>query len=80
LVFNDGTGVRITLNQVLKRLKTISVEKIHTKYEPMRAGNIRNSQADISPAAKGLGYKPLVLFDEGLRRTWEWYKSAYGNK
>jgi nucleoside-diphosphate-sugar epimerase len=80
MVFNGGTGARITLNQVLKQLETISGKKIHTKYEAMRAGDIRDSQADISLAAKVLGYKPLVLFNEGLKLTWDWYKSAYGNK
>jgi nucleoside-diphosphate-sugar epimerase len=80
VVFNGGTGARITLNQVLELLGTISGKKIHAKYEEMRTGDIRDSQADISLAGKVLGYKPLVLFDEGLGRTWEWYKTAYGNK
>lgn len=80
LVFNGGTGARITLNQVLELLGTIAGKKIHPKYEEMRAGDIRDSQADISLAGKVLGYRPLVWFDEGLRRTWEWYKSAYGSR
>jgi nucleoside-diphosphate-sugar epimerase len=80
MVFNGGTGARITLNQVLALLGTISGTKIRAKYEEMRAGDIRDSQADISLAGRVLGYRPLVLFDEGLRRTWEWYKNAYGNK
>ena len=80
MVFNGGTGARITLNQVLKLLEKISGKKIQAKYDPPRTGDIRDSQADISLAQKVLGYKPLVHFEEGLRRTWEWYKSAYGKK
>jgi len=79
-IFNGGTGARITLNEVLKLLEKISGKKIQAKYDPPRTGDIRDSQADIALARTILGYEPRVLFEEGLRRTWEWYKSAYGKK
>ena len=40
-----------------------------------RAGDVRDSQADISKARRLLGYEPIVDFEEGLRRTVEWYRS-----
>jgi UDP-N-acetylglucosamine 4-epimerase len=39
-----------------------------------RAGDVRDSQADITKAREILGYEPLVSFEEGLRRTLEWYR------
>ncbi len=80
MVFNGGTGARITLNEVLKLLEKISGKKIEAKYDPPRTGDIRDSQADVSLAHKVLGYQPLVHFEEGLRRTWDWYQSNYGRK
>jgi UDP-glucose 4-epimerase len=80
LVFNGGTGARITLNEVLKLLEKISGQKIQAKYDPPRTGDILHSQADVSLARKVLGYEPGVQFEEGLRRTWDWYKAAYGKK
>jgi len=77
-VFNGGTGERITLNQVLQQLETITGKKIVAKYEPARNGDIRDSQADVSLARSVLGYEPKVQFAEGLQRTWAWYKSKYG--
>jgi nucleoside-diphosphate-sugar epimerase len=77
IVFNGGTGARITLNQVIKLLEKIADRKIQPKYESPRSGDIRDSQADISLAGKILGYGPRVLFEEGLMRTWDWYKRAY---
>ncbi|MGH9689497.1 MAG: SDR family oxidoreductase [Candidatus Acidiferrales bacterium] len=77
-VFNGGTGARITLNQVLKLLEKITGKKIQAKYDPPRAGDIRDSQADISLARRTLGYEPSVHFEEGLKHTWDWYKSVYG--
>lgn len=75
LVFNGGTGGRFTLNHTLALLSKISSKPVHPKYDPPRAGDIRDSQADISLARQMLGYVPAVDFEEGLRRTWEWYKS-----
>jgi UDP-N-acetylglucosamine/UDP-N-acetyl-alpha-D-glucosaminouronate 4-epimerase len=80
MVFNGGTGVRITLNKVLNLLEKITGKRIHAKHDPPRAGDIRDSQADITLARHRLGYEPGVSFEEGLRRTWEWYKSAYAKK
>ncbi len=77
LVFNGGTGARITLNQVLKLLEKITGKKVAARYDPPRNGDIRDSQADISLARKTLGYEPGVLFEEGLRRTWAWYEASY---
>jgi UDP-N-acetylglucosamine/UDP-N-acetyl-alpha-D-glucosaminouronate 4-epimerase len=79
-VFNGGTGARVTLNQVLQQLETITGKKIPAKYEPPRNGDIRGSQADISLARTVLGYEPRVQFAEGLQRTWAWYKSNYGKQ
>jgi nucleoside-diphosphate-sugar epimerase len=80
LVFNGGTGARITLNEVLKLLEKITGKKIEAKHDPPRTGDIRDSQADVTLAHKVLGYQPIVPFEEGLQRTWDWYKSNYGRK
>ncbi|MFZ0638468.1 MAG: SDR family oxidoreductase [Candidatus Acidiferrales bacterium] len=79
-VFNGGTGVRISLNDVLKLLGKISGGAIPVKYGQPRAGDILHSQADIELAAQVLGYHPRVDFEEGLRRTWKWYSDAFVKK
>ena len=75
-VFNVGTGTRITLNQTLALLANLTGNELETKYEPPRDGDIRDSQADITQAREFLNYEPLVSFEEGLRRTVEWYREA----
>jgi len=74
-VFNVGTGGRTSLNQVLKVLGEISGNRLEAKYEPPRDGDIRDSQADISEAREYLGYDPQVMFEEGLQKTFDWYRS-----
>jgi len=74
-VLNAGTGGRFTLNETLHLLEKISGKRATAKYEPPRSGDILHSQANITEARKMLGYDPKVNFEEGLRRTWEWYRS-----
>jgi nucleoside-diphosphate-sugar epimerase len=76
-VFNIGTGDRISLNQTLQHFRRISGRKLEAKYEPPREGDIRDSQADISKAVEFLGYQPTVRFEEGLERTFEWYRQHH---
>lgn len=76
-VFNGGTGKRISLNTVLKQLESITGRKIKSKYVAPRAGDILHSQADIALARQVLGYEPHVNFEDGLRRTWQWYSENF---
>lgn len=75
-MMNAATGARITLNDTFRILCELTGYKGEPAYAPHRAGDIRDSLADISRAKELLGYEPRVAFPEGLRRTVEWYKSA----
>lgn len=75
-VFNVATGRRITLNETFKLLQGLTSYTGQPKYGPERGGDIKHSLADISKAEAGLGYKPKVNFEEGLRRTVEWYRKS----
>ncbi len=77
-VFNVGTGGRFTLNQTLRLLGEISGKPVEAKYDPPREGDIRDSQADITQSRELLGYHPQVGFEEGMRRTFEWYRGVRG--
>src|SRR6266852_4107742 len=74
-VFNVATGRRIDLNETFRVLKKLIGYKGEVEYGPERAGDVKHSLADMSRAEKHLGYTPKVDFEEGLRRTIEWYRS-----
>lgn len=74
-VMNVATGSRITLNETFEILRELTGYRGKPAYAPPRAGDIRDSLADIGRAQKLLGYQPRVDFREGLRRTVEWYRS-----
>jgi UDP-glucose 4-epimerase len=74
-VFNVATARRVTLNETFTALKKITSYSGSVTHGPERGGDIKHSLADISLAEKYLGYKPKVNFEDGLRRTVEWYRS-----
>lgn len=73
-VFNVATGRRVTLNETYRALQPLTSYTGEPKYGPSRGGDVKHSLADISKAQAGLGYKPKIDFEEGLRRTVEWYR------
>ena len=77
-MMNLATGSRITLNETVAILRELTGYSGKPAYEPVRAGDIRDSLADIRLAGELLGYAPIVDFREGLRRTVEWYRSGGG--
>ncbi len=72
-VFNVATGQRFTLNETFKLLQRLTSYSGPAAYGAERSGDIKHSLADISLAEKHLGYKPKVNFEDGLRRTVDWY-------
>jgi nucleoside-diphosphate-sugar epimerase len=77
--FNLGTSNRHTLNRTLDILEQICARPIERKYDSPRKGDIHDSQADISRARQILGYNPRVGFEEGLRRTFQWYAREHAS-
>ena len=75
-VFNIATGTRYSLNQTFKMLQGIIGFSAAPHYAPPRAGDVKHSLADIALAQKHLKYAPDVGFEEGLRRTVEWYRQT----
>jgi len=74
-MMNTATGSRITLNETFRILCDLTGYRGEPVYGPERAGDIRDSLADIRLAGRLLGYSPKVDFREGMRRTVEWYRT-----
>ena len=74
-VINVATGGRVSLNELFRVMRGLIGATVEPTYAESRAGDVRDSQADISKARRLLGYEPIVDFEEGLRRTVEWYRS-----
>lgn len=75
-VVNVATGGRISLNQLFRTVRELAGAKVEPIYEAPRAGDVKDSQADIGKARRILGYEPIVSFEEGLDRTVAWYRAS----
>jgi UDP-glucose 4-epimerase len=76
-IYNGGNGGRITLNQAWELAQKLAGVRIAANYGPPRAGDVRDSQADTTLAVRDLGHAPRFTFEEGLKRTLEWYRSNH---
>ncbi len=71
--YNVAGGKRISLIELVEKINAILGKDIKPVLEEERPGDIKHSLADVSRAAEAFGYKPEHSFDEGLRRTMEWF-------
>jgi len=68
-VFNVAQGGRITINDLVARVCTLTSSKSRVEHAPERAGDIKHSQSSIDRIRTALAFEPSVGLDEGLRRT-----------
>lgn len=73
-VFNVACGQTTSLLELLAQLNRLLGTDVKPIHEPARAGDVRESLADITQARRILGYEPLVGFNEGLERSIEYYR------
>jgi nucleoside-diphosphate-sugar epimerase len=74
-VINVATGRRISLNELLRVLNGLAGTNVQAVFKEPRAGDVRDSQADISKANALLGYEPTVSLEDGLERTLDWCRT-----
>jgi UDP-glucose 4-epimerase len=75
-MYNAGNGGRITLNEAWSLVQRLEGVEIPALYGPPREGDVRHSQADTRAAVAELGHAPKYSFEEGMKRTLEWYRGA----
>jgi UDP-glucose 4-epimerase len=70
-VVNVAGGRRVSLNELLREIGALCGTSLRARHEPARAGDVRDSLADLTRARSLLGYEPRVSLREGLLRTIE---------
>jgi len=79
-VFNLGKGNGTSLKQFISLVQKHVGKKANIRVMPDQPGDVPYTCADVSKAYRLLGYKACVPFEEGIRRTAEWYKESYAKK
>jgi UDP-glucose 4-epimerase len=73
-VVNIACGEAITVNAIIKMINEITGKSVKPIYAPARKGDVKHSLADITAAKKLLGFKPVLLFKDGLGKAIDWYR------
>jgi nucleoside-diphosphate-sugar epimerase len=75
-VFNVGCGERTSLLAIIARLESLLGRSLARNHTAARPGDVPHTLADIDKAKRLLGYTPVMVFDEGFRRTVEYFQGA----
>ena len=79
-IFNLGKGKGTSLNEFITIVEKHTCKKALINQLPDQAGDVPYTCADVAKASMLLGYNAQVSFDDGIRRTVEWYRSARDEK
>jgi UDP-glucose 4-epimerase len=77
---NAADGRSIDLLTLLEAINRLLGTKVQARFDPPRPGDVRESQADITLARRLLGYEPQVDFEEGMRRSIDYYRRIAGQQ
>jgi UDP-glucose 4-epimerase len=71
-----GSGRPTTLNELLAVMRTVTGLEIPVDYQDFRAGEVRDTWCQVDKARASFGFDPRTPLEDGLRTTWEWFRSA----
>jgi UDP-glucuronate 4-epimerase len=74
-IWNLGGASPISLHDMIERLERVVGRRARIKSLPPQPGDVNRTFADLSRSRAELGFTPTTLFDDGLRRQWEWLRS-----
>lgn len=77
-VFNIGTSIESSVNDIASILGEVTKTGFTTVHEKQRLGEVRRISLDCSLAEKSLGWSAQVALREGLFRTWNWFSQGKG--
>ncbi len=77
-VVNIACGEAVTVNAIIGMINRLLGKNVKPIYAPARPGDVKHSLADITAAKKLIGFKPVMLFREGLEKSIDWYRRNLG--
>ena len=79
-VFNLGKGEGTSLKDFINLVQKHVGKKANIRVLPDQPGDVPYTCADVAKAYDYLGYKATISFEEGIRRTADWYKTAFSKE
>lgn len=76
--FQLGSGKPTTVDELLELIRSATGRELDVQYVDFRAGEVRQTWCEIDKARQSLGFDPRTSLDEGVRRTWSWFRAQSG--
>ena len=76
-LYNIGAERQVELLRYIEVLEECLGIKAQMELLPLQAGDVPDTEADVSELAAAVGYKPVVTVEEGVRNFVDWYRSYY---
>jgi nucleoside-diphosphate-sugar epimerase len=73
-VINIACGQAVTVNEIINMINASLGKNVKSIYADPRPGDVKHSLADITAATNLIGYKPVISFEQGLKKAIDWYR------
>lgn len=77
-IYNVAVGEKISVNSLYNMIAELGGSNVKPVHRETRAGDIRNSLADISKIHELVGYEPGIKVNAGLKIAFDWYRKNFG--
>ena len=79
-IYNIGNEQPVELLRYIEVLEQCLGKKAVMEMLPLQAGDVPDTEADVSELIAGVGYRPVVSVEKGVAKFVEWYRGYYGNR
>jgi UDP-glucuronate 4-epimerase len=76
-IFNIGNNAPVALMDYITAIEEATGKKATIRYQPLQAGDVPDTFADVSSLVQAVGYRPATPVREGVRKFVEWYRTYY---
>lgn len=76
-ILNAGSGVGLSLNQLVEKVKAVSKKKFPVEYKPGRPFDVKEMILDISAVKEAMNWTPQTSLEDGMKKTWGWLKEYF---
>ena len=73
-VINVACGESVSVNQTIRVIDELLGKNVEPVYTDTRPGDVKHSLADVTLAKQVIGFEPILMFEDGLRRAIDWYR------
>lgn len=77
LIYNLGNNAPVKISDLVSHIETAAGKKAVLEFEPMQAGDVQTTFADIEASKQRLGWAPKTTIQAGVEKFVSWYRAYH---